>query len=71
MSLKRKNRGFKGSELTPGVKRKIPCKKKNYYRFQNPAKSSNKRTEEEKQAKRDEVTKKRTAAKKEFEKWWK
>ena len=71
MALKDKAKGFKGSELTPGVKRKYPCKKKNYYRFQQPAKSSNKSTEEERKSRAKEINKKRAKDLKEFEKWYK
>ena len=71
MALKDKRKGFKGSELTPGVKRKWPCKKKNYYKFQKPAKSPNKQTEEERKARTEKLRKKREKDLKEFEKWWK
>lgn len=71
MGLKHKPKGFKGSELIPGVKRKRPYKKKNYFNFEKQPKKLTKQTKEERDAKREKIRKEREKALKEFEKWWK
>tara|TARA_R110000824_G_scaffold247081_6_gene436211 strand:+ start:2222 stop:2461 length:240 start_codon:yes stop_codon:yes gene_type:complete len=71
MALKDRAKGFKGSELVPGVKRKRPHKKKNYFHFGQLPQKTNKQTDEERKAKVEELRKKRAKELKEFEKWWK
>ena len=71
MALKDRKKGFKGSELVPGVKRKRPYKKKNYFNFEKQPQKVNKQTDEERKARTEELRKKREKDLKEFEKWWK
>ena len=71
MSLKDRKKRFKGSELVPGVKRKRPYKKKNYFHFEQQPQKASKQTDEERKARTEKLRKKREKDLKEFEKWWK
>ena len=73
VGLIHKKKGFKGSELTPGVKRKRKSyKKKVYLNFEKqPKRKFIKQTDEERKAKVDELRKKRAKELREFEKWFK
>tara|TARA_R100000781_G_C4070016_1_gene124156 strand:- start:60 stop:305 length:246 start_codon:yes stop_codon:yes gene_type:complete len=73
VGLIHKKKGFKGSELQPGVKRKRKSyKKKVYLNFEKqPKKKFIKQTDEERKAKVEELRKKRAKELREFEKWFK
>ena len=73
VGLMHKKKGFKGSELQPGVKRKRKsCKKKVYLIFEKqPKRKFTRQTDEEIKAKVEELRKKRAKELREFEKWFK
>ena len=72
VGLIHKKKGFKGSELTPGVKRKrTPSKKKVYLNFEKQPKKLFKQTDKERKAMVEELRKKRAKELREFEKWFK
>jgi hypothetical protein len=72
VGLIHKKKGFKGSELTPGVKRKRNSyKKKVYLNFDKQPKKLFKQTDKERKDRTEELRKKRAKELREFEKWFK
>ena len=72
VGLIHKKKGFKGSELTPGVKRKRKSyKKKVYLNFEKQPKKLFKQTDKERKDRTEELRKKRAKELREFEKWFK
>ena len=72
VGLIHKKKGFKGSELTPGVKRKrTTSKKKVYLNFEKQPKKLFKQTDKERKDRTEELRKKRAKELREFEKWFK
>ena len=72
VGLIHKKKGFKGSELTPGVKRKRKSyKKKVYLNFDKQPKKLFKQTDKERKDRTEELRKKRAKELREFEKWFK